>query len=245
MELISRLVETCYAGAAEGVSLDAAKVDAIQAVFGGGSPWPSEAVRGNTPVGHSFRGNQYTVGDLMFGLPRTPAIKSLHQDINDNAYHTMRMTPGDAINHLDETIKTWSDSLEEVRKIKDGAADISGRHLQDLRFREGQSGKSINPNEWAEKIGMPTHENQIASYKRAKVAIQKLMQRHAAKRKAAEQEAIDSTDLTLRDALVHATDAELAELEAKLVAAEGAAHLNGEAAALEEHVAAVESRIRF
>jgi len=100
VELISRLVETCYAGAAEGVSLDAAKADTIQAVFGGQSP----AV---APV-----------------------------------------------------------------------ADRAGR-------------------------------------------------------------------VPLREALVHATDAELAELEAKLVAAEGAAHLNGEAAALEEHVAAVESRIKF
>ena len=101
MELISRLVETCYAGAAEGVSLDAAKVDAIQAVFGG-QPQASVAV----------------------------------------------------------------------------AAPVGGR-------------------------------------------------------------------VPLREALVHATDAELAELEAKLTAAEGAAHLNGEAAALEEHVAAVESRIKF
>lgn len=47
---------------------------------------------------------------------------------------------------------------------------------------------------------------------------------------------------SLRDALIHATDAELAELEAKLTAAEGAAHLNGEAAELEEAVAAIEGR---
>lgn len=49
----------------------------------------------------------------------------------------------------------------------------------------------------------------------------------------------------LRDALVHATDAELAELETKLTAAEGAAHLNGEAAELETTVAALESLIKF
>jgi hypothetical protein len=50
---------------------------------------------------------------------------------------------------------------------------------------------------------------------------------------------------SLREALVHATDAELAELESKLTAAEGAAHLNGEAAELEATVTALESRIKF
>ena len=50
------------------------------------------------------------------------------------------------------------------------------------------------------------------------------------------------SEVSLRDALVHATDAELAELEAKLTAAEGAAHLNGEAAELEATVAGLEGR---
>ena len=54
--------------------------------------------------------------------------------------------------------------------------------------------------------------------------------------------AVKAGRVPLRDALVHATDAELAELEAKLTAAEGAAHLNGEAAELEATVAGLEGR---
>lgn len=37
-ELIARLVESAYAGQAEGIDLPTAKNDAISAVFGGGSP---------------------------------------------------------------------------------------------------------------------------------------------------------------------------------------------------------------
>ncbi len=46
----------------------------------------------------------------------------------------------------------------------------------------------------------------------------------------------------LRDALVHATDEELAALEAKLTAAETATHRNGEIHAVEEAVANIERR---
>lgn len=54
-----------------------------------------------------------------------------------------------------------------------------------------------------------------------------------------------ATDLTLRDVLIHATDAELHELEEKLTAAETAQHRNGEIKELESAVAELESRKRF
>jgi len=49
----------------------------------------------------------------------------------------------------------------------------------------------------------------------------------------------------VRAALLHATDAELAELEQKLSAAENAAHKNGEVTAVEIAVEQLSQRIKF
>lgn len=59
------------------------------------------------------------------------------------------------------------------------------------------------------------------------------------------QQKIKSRDLALRDALVHATDEELSELETKLTAAESAPHKNGEVTAVEEVVEQLNNRIKF
>jgi len=54
-----------------------------------------------------------------------------------------------------------------------------------------------------------------------------------------------ATNCSLRDALIHATDEELAELEQKLAAAENAPHKNGEAAAVEVVIKHINNRIQF
>jgi len=181
-ELVARIVETAYAGQADGVDLPTAKNDAISAVFGGARSSQAvkvNVVRANNPEGH----NQWD--------------NAKHGEVR-NAYRAWLKLNRWGEGHYDRP---------HSQNVKIGMASAKMHRLIKKH--------NLNP---SEVLPMLTSEP---------------------------DEPAKATDLTLRDALVNATDEELAELEAKLAAAENAPHKNGEVTAVEEAVEQLNNRIKF
>lgn len=176
-ELVARIVETAYAGQADGVDLPTAKNDAISAVFGGARSSQAvkvNVVRANNPEGH----NQFSLSK--FNIPMSSG-KPMSEDSKTKRAHASHS-------------KVWN--------------------------RTGRRGTF---HDFVKEID-PSNAKAIIEYDLNKT---------------------QATDLNLRDALVHATDEELADLEAKLTAAENAPHKNGEVTAVEHQVEQLTNRIKF
>jgi hypothetical protein len=179
-ELVARIVETAYAGQADGVDLPTAKNDAISAVFGGGAR-SGQAVNVNVV---QAEGNSE-------GVKKSWNVRRLRHSIP-----TSRQT-------------TTPEQLKAKR---------AHETYSKVWNKQGRPGTF---HDFVRQID-PENAKRIIEHDTNKAA-----------------------DLSLRDALVHATDEELAELEAKLTAAESAPHKNGEVTAVEEAVEQLNNRIKF
>ena len=197
----------------------------------------SEAVRGNTPVGHEFRGNQYTEQK---GIHSAGEFHSVGGE-QKPAKHFDVLYNGVKIGHVrtyvdDKETKVAGQRYVTSRKqVVRWQAQIEGGHHQ-VRDYPGDPIKTSSH----VVLGLSSKDHAVETLKRYH-----------------RPPTAQASDLTPRDplwathqrklrtALIHATDEELDKLEELVTAAETATHTNGEIKAVEQELETMTNRIKF
>lgn len=118
-----------------------------------------------------------TIKQLLFGMTRTPAVKSRFNALRGCCEYLLEGTESEAYELLAGAIQLRREWIAELRKFLSGKTELSDFNMKEFRSAEAKSGKDLNPYAWVEDVLIPKYESEIREYSDAESSIRWLVKR--------------------------------------------------------------------